>query len=240
MKKYHKINTIWKRDSSTPRDVIIPGDWAIPEFEYLADNEWEFTEKLDGTNIRLIWFGGVNIMGKTDDATIPDALMDVLDKQKLSKLFDKAFNSRAYRDPASPFRHLENLPRVCLYGEGVGARVHRGAGKYGDPKVVLFDVAVCDAQNHDHWWWLDRENVKDVAKNMGFEHSPLIGRGTLHDMVEMVKSGLSSSWGDFQAEGIVARPSVQMWNRRGERIIAKLKTSDYHDLKLHLNHEHLI
>jgi len=233
MKKYHKINTLWKRDTSTPRNVIVPLDWATAEFEYLADNDWEFTEKLDGTNIRLIWFGDVNIMGKTDDAMIPAPLTEVLDKQNLAKLFDKAFNGNSYKDPSSPLRHLQDLPRVCLYGEGVGARVHQGAGKYGDPKFVLFDVAVRDVENPDHWWWLDRKNVKDVAKKMGFEFSPVIGTGSLYDMNDMVKKGLPSAWGDFKAEGIVARPRVPMWNRRGERIIAKLKTKDFHDLELH-------
>jgi len=232
MKKYHKINTIWKRDSSTSRDVIIPLDWAIPEFEYLAENDWEFTEKLDGTNIRILWDGiGPLLLGKTDAASIPEPLSCAMGVHRTTGYFED--------DGVMTDRFKRQFPgdagewRTCLFGEGVGARVHQGAGKYGDPKFVLFDVAVKDTQKPDHWWWLDHENVKDVAKKMGFEFSPVIGTGTLYDMNDMVKNGLPSAWGDFEAEGIVARPRVQMWSRRGERIVAKLKTKDFHDLKLH-------
>jgi hypothetical protein len=31
------------------------GDFACPEFELLQDYEWDWYEKVDGTNIRVIW-----------------------------------------------------------------------------------------------------------------------------------------------------------------------------------------
>lgn len=55
MKEYHKIQTCFKRDEKTKR--IIEGDWTLPEFEYLKDCQWVFTEKVDGTNIRVMWNG---------------------------------------------------------------------------------------------------------------------------------------------------------------------------------------
>jgi len=42
------------------------------------------------------------------------------------------------------------------------------------------------------------------------------------------RAGLVSKWGDFEAEGIVARPAVELKTRAGERIITKLKTRDFH------------
>lgn len=30
----------------------------MSEFDYLKDNTWIFTEKVDGTNIRIMWDGG--------------------------------------------------------------------------------------------------------------------------------------------------------------------------------------
>ena len=49
--EYQKINTLFKRDSN---NVIMPDAWADPMFEYLANTKWEATEKVDGTNIRII------------------------------------------------------------------------------------------------------------------------------------------------------------------------------------------
>ena len=58
-KEYHKIITVWKRDPATKYKTLIWGEWATPEFEYLQDAVWSWTEKVDGTNIRLTWADGV-------------------------------------------------------------------------------------------------------------------------------------------------------------------------------------
>jgi len=49
--KYPKINTIWKRDESN-KFKIIEGDFSKQEFANIKN--WQITEKIDGTNIRLI------------------------------------------------------------------------------------------------------------------------------------------------------------------------------------------
>ena len=42
---------------------------------------WEWTEKVDGTNIRLIWDGhNVSFAGRTDKAQIPDHLLEKLEQ----------------------------------------------------------------------------------------------------------------------------------------------------------------
>ncbi len=47
----------------------------MPEFEYLQDNEWEFTEKIDGTNIRIIFDGEkISFAGRTNKSRIPEEL----------------------------------------------------------------------------------------------------------------------------------------------------------------------
>ena len=55
MEKYHKIMTVFKRDPETKYKTLLMGEWALPEFEYLCCNPWVFTEKIDGTNIRVNW-----------------------------------------------------------------------------------------------------------------------------------------------------------------------------------------
>ena len=58
MKEYHKIDSVFKRDMFARGKPLIVGDWASDTLRYLADNEWEFTEKVDGTNIRVMVRGG--------------------------------------------------------------------------------------------------------------------------------------------------------------------------------------
>src|ERR1700692_4009049 len=74
--EYPKINTAFKRDE---RNVIILDDWSLPEFQYLSDKIWRWTEKVDGTNIRLHWDGTkVRIGGRTDNAQVPATLISNL------------------------------------------------------------------------------------------------------------------------------------------------------------------
>jgi len=210
MREYHKIQTMFKRDLQ--KNKIIYDDWTLPEFEYLKNNTWEFTEKVDGTNIRIM-FDGVKIKygGKTDNAQIP---MDLINR------LDVLFSGRE-----DMFKVLfENSVDVCLYGEGYGAGIQKG-GKYGDSKdFVLFDVKIGD-------WWLERNNVDDIANKLSIKSVPVIGEGTLYDAINIVKGGRQSQWGRFVAEGIVARPKVELKQRSGRRIITKIKYVDFSEVK---------
>lgn len=201
--EYHKIQTMFKRDEKSKR--IIEGDWTLPEFEYLAGNQWDFTEKVDGTNIRIIWDGeAVAFGGRTDKAQIPAplvaALIEMFPAEKLKAQFDGP---------------------VVLYGEGYGAKIQKGGGNYrADQSFVLFDVRVGG-------WWLQRLDVHDVGYRLEVEVVPSIARGTLANAIKMVRDGLRSQWGAFDAEGIVARPVIELVARSGHRIITKIKTRDF-------------
>lgn len=209
MNEYHKINTMFKRNMEGNKKIVI-GYWAVPELEYLKDNDWTFTEKVDGTNIRVIW-DGTNVIfgGKTDNAQIPNGVIN-----RLNDLF--------YSTPAKQ-RLREVFPEggVTLFGEGYGAKIQSG-GKYKQEQdFVLFDVLVGDI-------WLERHNVDDVASKLLLESVPIIGHGTLADAIEIVRGGHNKSkWGEFEAEGIVARPTTELQTRRGERIITKIKAVDF-------------
>ncbi len=214
MKEYPKIQSIFKRDPNNNFKTFIMGDYSIPEFEYLKDNEWIFTEKVDGTNIRVLFeCGEITFKGKTDNADIPPFLL-----KKLKEIFDdkdkwySTFNIK-----------MDNVcPKICLYGEGYGAKIQKGGGNYISNGVdfVLFDVKIDD-------WWLLRDDVKDIASKFNLKVVPFIGMGTLQEAVDMAKKGFMSQWGNFNAEGIVMKPSVQLFARNGDRIIAKVKTKDF-------------
>lgn len=211
MKEYHKIDTVFKRDPNTKFKTLILGDFSQEAFGYLANNEWIFTEKVDGTNIRVIVYptiagGDIKFGGKTDDAQIPAFLVDKLQQRFLPQ---KAQLNEAFPEGG------------CLYGEGYGAKIQKGGGNYrADQDFVLFDVKVGE-------WWLHRRDVASVANQFGLDTVPIIGRGTLADMVAMARAGFNSSWGDFRAEGIVARPACELRSRNGSRIITKIKHKDF-------------
>lgn len=208
MNEYHKINTIYKRDMTHPKKKIIIGDWSCPEFAYLAMNRWVFTEKVDGMNIRVMLKNGkVSFGGKTDNAQIPAQLIEHLQAKFLPLEAELA----------------TDFPKgVCLYGEGYGAGIQKAGIKYRPDKAfVMFDVRVGD-------WWLKQEDVTMLSNKYLIETVPFVGVGTLEDAVDLVATkGLESMWGNFPAEGIVARPEVELQTRSGARIIAKIKACDF-------------
>lgn len=207
MKPYHKIQTVFKRDPENRYKTLLKNQYSLPEFEYLADNQWIWTEKVDGTNIRIMFDGErITFGGKTDRAQIPAFLVTRLNEVFLPQLdlFKDKFSEGA-----------------CLYGEGYGAKIQKGGGNYRpDQDFVLFDVRIGD-------WWLQRMDVVSLASDFGLDFAPVVGEGTLNEMVAMVKSGFMSVWGNFQAEGIVARPTTELKTRSGKRIITKIKGKDF-------------
>jgi hypothetical protein len=91
MSEYHKIKTLFKRDMSSKNKTLLEGEWTLPEFEYLAKNVWTFTEKVDGTNIRVVFENGaVTYGGRTDEAQIPATLVARLNERFLPRLRGEA------------------------------------------------------------------------------------------------------------------------------------------------------
>jgi len=208
MKTYHKIQTVFKRDPETKLKTLLENEYSLPEFEYLKKNKWIFTEKVDGTNIRIMFQDGkITFGGKTDLSQIPNQLVNRLN-EKILPLLDK-------------FIEIFNDAEVCLYGEGYGAKIQKGGGNYRvDQDFVLFDIKI----GH---WWLKREDIEDIANKLNLDIVPIIGSGSLEELVEYVKTGFNSKWGEFMAEGIVARPENELLARNGNRIITKLKHKDF-------------
>lgn len=206
MMKYPKIQTVFKRDPATKHKTLLEGEFSEPEFEYLANNTWVFTEKVDGTNIRVHWDGErVRFGGRTDNAQIPAFLYE-----RLEELFPPEKMARQFDD------------EVTLFGEGYGAKIQKGGGKYKPDGVdfVLFD-GNCGEM------WLRRNSLHEISLSLGIALVPIVGFGPLDAAVERAREGFKSNWGDFPAEGLVMRPKMELLNRRYERIITKVKTKDF-------------
>jgi len=127
MNTYHKIQTIFKRDPETKLKTLLLGQYSLPEFEYLKDNNWVFTEKVDGTNIRVIFDGEtLAYKGKTDQAQMPPQLLE-----RLKESFDPQIDTFKSLFPTG----------ACLYGEGYGAKIQKGGENYSS--VCVFVCSHC-------------------------------------------------------------------------------------------------
>jgi len=215
--KYHKIQSIFKRDPSTG---AFTEEFSRPEFELLQNVPWDWSEKVDGTNIRITLApaegGPVRLIGgRTDRAQIPASLL-----QRLEELFpiEKLLNH--FDEP-----QVEEQT-VILFGEGIGPKIQNVGSRYRKetPDFILFDVRVGR-------WWLKREDVFGVAESLGLQSAPNInGTGTLHEAIDFVKDGFLSAVSEDKqlwAEGLILRPKCELFTRSGERVITKVKTKDF-------------
>ena len=209
MKFYNKIETLYERDFETKK--LIEGKFRNSTVEYLKDNIWQFTEKVDGTNIIVNWDGHkVNFYGRTEKAIIPTPLLE-----KLTELFGGLENEELFEQK---FGEHE----VSLYGAGYGPKIQNGGLYRDDVNFILFDVMI--NENYQ-----PRETVEDVAKYFNIDTVPILFEGTLQEGVDYVKKHPNSviAKHEKEMEGLVARPKIELKTRTSERIIVKIKWEDF-------------
>lgn len=201
---YGKIETLYERDLETFK--VDPS--KLKNRTYSLIKSWSFTEKVDGTNIRVIWQdGNLSFGGKTDNAQIHGDLIKHL------------------YETVSPIRLAEVFPdtTAVIYGEGYGAGIQKGGLYSPTKKFIVFDVLVGGR------WWLSWENTCDVAEKLGLDVVPFIGEMSLETATSMVRVGFASRLGEGQmrAEGLVGRTAEPLFDKKGARLIVKLKTKDF-------------
>lgn len=216
MSEYHKIETVYERDLNTFK--VDPS--KLKNRTYSLIKSWQFTEKIDGTNIRAIWqpadingAGEVDIPeklsfgGKTDNAQIHTDLIrhlyDTITAEKMRTVFPET--------------------DVVIYGEGYGAGIQKGGLYSPTKKFIVFDVLVGGK------WWLSWENTCDVVAKLGLDVVPFVGEMTLEEATEMARAGFQSrlNSGQMRAEGLVGRTAEPLFDKKGARLIVKLKTKDF-------------
>lgn len=214
--QYPKIQTLFKRDE---KNIIIPDDYTLEEFKALRNMQWECTEKIDGTNIRIFvecdGQGNIDVRfgGRTDNAQIPGHLLE-----RLKVLFTKDNLSKAF------YIEPDVEQTIILFGEGYGTKIQKG-GNYISNGVdfILFDVKVGK-------WWLQRKAIEEVATALGISPVPIIGYMTIPEAIKVVAEGFKSTISEnkeYDAEGLVLKNPHGMLLRSGDRLITKLKTTDF-------------
>jgi len=208
--EYHKIETPYERDMDGSKKLI-EGKFRSKYVKYLKDCEWIFTEKVDGTNIRVCWDGHDFIFkGRTEKAQLPAGLV-----VRLQQIF---FNDTMEEMVEQMFGDKE----VMFIGEGYGAGIQAVGKEYipDGQDFILFDITV-DGK------YLDHDNVVEIATALGLKMVPVLLRGTIDDAIKFVKTEPVSQLGTCVIEGVVGRLPINMYDGRGNRMIVKIKCHDF-------------
>lgn len=226
---YPKIDTLFERDKLTFK--VIPGEYKDEIYKLVKS--WEWTEKIDGTNIRIMYADSsesrsyqftdnekntsqvifnlsspkLSYGGKTDNAEIPKGVIKYLDEimsiDKLTELFGEK--------------------PVTIYGEGYGPKIQSGGGYSSRQQFIAFDICVGET------YWLKHSDVEEICGKIGLDVVPSFGTMDIYEAVEMIKAGFKSRLGDgsMDAEGLIGRPPIPLFDAKHRRLICKLKTCDF-------------
>lgn len=226
---YTKINTLYKRDMSKPRHPMVLGEFSEPEFKLLKDLKWLGEEKVDGCNSSCIWYPKTRttqMRGKTENADISASLLSRMWEIFTEEVLQKAFGVETESGIVYP-------ECVEIFGEGYGFKIQKDGKNYikDHCDFILFDVRVTA---NGETLWLTRAACEDIAKKLNAKIVPIVGYFTIKEAEDFVKSGFKSLVAenkDYIAEGLVLKAPCGLLNRRGKRLITKIKYKDYKDLK---------
>lgn len=209
METYHKIETVYARDPSTKQ---LTTTFRNPLVEILANQDWIFTEKIDGTNIRIHWDGHkVEIAGRTHKSEIPNDLRVFLENTFCGEANEEIFEQY--------FGDID----VILFGEGYGGKIQHGSRDYrADESFILFDVKI-----NGVFLSRDGENLKNIASYFNISTVNCIMTASIYEGINFIKKHPKSTIGTGYMEGIVGTPVGDFYDRLGNRIIVKIKYNDF-------------
>ena len=210
MMTYNKIETLYARDIDGSKQLM-EGVFRSNLIESLQNIPWRFTEKIDGTNIRICWDGhNITFGGRTDKAQIPVDLVNYLNQKfrnvETEEMFEQTFG--------------EN--EVVFFGEGYGPKIQSGHKYRDEVSFILFDVAI----NGRYQEW---ENMMSIARKFDIDVVDVIpGIENFTQAVAFVKTSPKSFHGAADMEGVVGRPAyMDLYDRNGNRAIVKIKKVDF-------------
>lgn len=219
-REYPKIETLYNRDD---KHFVVVGKLRMSEFGIIK--RWSITEKIHGRNIRVTLYDDerVEYGGKTDDAEMPPELLEYLKKTFPPEVLKAAL-----------WLPNKTHPKMAtIYGEGYGPGMMPGSGVYS--KNISFRLFDCLMESVDGSWWLERVNVEDIARKLGIKCAPIVGYidylpTTAQQLYELLSESIvAREENGIRAipEGIVAISEPLLFNKKGERVMWKLKMKDF-------------
>lgn len=209
-KEYQKIGNVFKFDAKYKTIVGLN-----EPYETLKNIIWSGTEKIDGTNTRVYWDGHrISWAGHTDTSEMQPNVSKYMEEtfgtQEMEYLFEQAFGEK----------------EVYIFGEAFGGGIQKGGGLYvADGKAVGFIVFDINISGFD----LRRQDVTDVAAQLGLPAVPVCFEGTLDEAKAFVASHPMSTLngGLHEMEGLVLQPrDIQLYDSKHKLIKCKCKYRD--------------
>jgi len=229
--EYPKTENLFKRDPETHK--LIVGDLRVPEFGIVG--AWHVTEKIDGTNMRLIYDPleeTLKVRGRSDRAQVPPDLqhymLTLAPIEAFQRVFDEFIMSRQ--------GNLDAV--VTIYGEGYGAGIQKGGSYCPEKRFRAFDVLyswpISGGYRHS---WTHPSTTTMLLGMLGIPQAPVVAEGApLEDVIDLVvayqrgfllsATAYHDSSSDCSPEGLVARTDPYLYNEKGERVMFKLKVKD--------------
>lgn len=213
---YHHIDAPTVQDDAWGREhkqrkLIVPTLGETQAYRsmlwaYLSENEWAYSRKLDGENMRVQWDGEQVLWnGKTNAFQCGADLTEYMNNTFIEEIFEEKFG----RDK-----------KVILFGEHMGPKVQGNELGLDHDEFILYDVNI-------NGRWLNTLVVEAVAAYFGIRTvynlmSQPLNSCTLRELITKVANGEFKDW-----EGIVATPLEEMRDQNGQRVIVKIKNRDY-------------
>lgn len=229
--EYPKIDTVFDRDPETFK--IVPGKVRLPEFDLVKS--WLVTEKIHGDNVRAWLKPGddsithsreseVKVFGRTAKADMKPGVKELLESTFSLEKMVAAFGTNT---------------EAIVFGEAYGPGIQKGGSYRSNKGVRIFDVVVFGPNDsagitgNTFPWWLNWSAIEDVARKLDIQTVPVVDYELTLDKAQDVVQG-PSLVAAFESEtrsmapreGIVARTEPLLFNRRGQRVVWKLKAKD--------------
>jgi len=212
--KFTKYSSPFKKDDKFNNTVVLS--------QILPVGRWIKTEKIDGTNIRII-------LTKPDE----DGNREVLIGSRKLILNPDDKGSKQYMDCIADV-NLNKLKEyfkdvnstVIIYGEGYGAGVQTGVMYSPTKNFRVFDIRIGLA-------YQDFEYIEKVCINNQLNLVPVLGEVSCITYDECITSlakfdnTLINDGTGGKPEGIVYKFEPVLLNKYGERLIFKVKFKDF-------------
>lgn len=233
MNPYESIETLYirKKDGSNKLDFT-----QIRSPEWQSVKQWYLTEKVDGTNIRVIIDKqGITVKGRSDNAQLPPGLKD-----SIEMMFDHE-RITTYFKGNKPNGELAEDWCVTFYGEGYGPGIKGSEPMQYKPQGAKKGFRCFDIKwgGLDSNHWADIQEWTGICASLDILPVNLIGwlDGDLpidaNAAYTMMNTYLPRSYCAFEdggtqahGEGVVARTEHPLFDRWGNRLMWKLTRRD--------------
>ncbi len=216
--KYDKFSSPFKKDDKWMNTKELA--------QWLPSGKWIKTEKIDGTNIRII-------LTKPDEEGnreihIASRKLILNPEDKSSKQFMDCIKDVNLNKIKEHFKDINST--VTIYGEGYGAGVQKGGVYSPDKNYRVFDIRIGEA-------YQDFEYVEKVCIDNQLNVVPIIEEINSINYAECLysleqfKDTLIKEGHGGKPEGIVYKFEPVLLNKYKERLIFKVKFKDFVEFK---------